>query len=62
MANSTESKHKKSSGPSSICTGNRYEILMDESDKISSEQKQENTVIDVTQSRTSVFKGSKSNK
>ena len=43
MANPTGSKHRKSSGASSICIGNRYEILMDESDKISSEQKQENT-------------------
>ena len=50
MANPTESKQRKSSDPSSICTGNRYEILMDESDKISSEQKQENTVITATQS------------
>ena len=43
MANPTESNHRKSSGPSSICTGNSHEILMDESDKICSEQKQENT-------------------
>ena len=43
MANPTESKHSKSSGPSSICTGNSHEILMEESDKICSEQKQENT-------------------
>ena len=50
IANSTESKHKKSLDLSSICTGNRYEILTDDGDKICSEQKPENTVITVTQS------------
>ena len=45
LANYLARKQKKSSGSSSLCTGNRFDVLMDESDKISSEQKQENTVI-----------------
>ena len=44
------SKQKKPSGSSSLCIGNRFDVLRDESDKISSEQKQENTVITKTQS------------
>ena len=50
QANYSASKQKKSSGSSSLCTGNRFDVLMDESDKISSEQKQENTVITISQS------------
>ena len=45
LANYLASKQKKSSGSSSLCNGNRFDVLMDESDKISSEQKQEYTVI-----------------
>ena len=50
LANYSASKQKKSSGSSSLCIGNRFDVLMDESDKISSEQKQENTVIAISQS------------
>ena len=50
LANYSASKRKKSSGSSSLCTGNRFDVLIDESDKISSEQKQENTVITISQS------------
>ena len=39
LANYSASKQKKSSGSSSLCIGNRFDVLMDESDKISSEQK-----------------------
>ena len=50
LANYSARKQKKSSGLSSLCIGNRFDALMDESDKISSEQKQENTVITISQS------------
>ena len=50
LTNYSASKQKKSSGSSSLCIGNRFDVLMDESDKISSEQKQENTIITITQS------------
>ena len=50
LANYSASKQKKPSGSSSLCTGNRFDVLIDESDKISSEQKQENTVITISQS------------
>ena len=50
LANYSASKQKKSSGSSSLCIGNRFDVLMDESDKISSEQKQENAVISISQS------------
>ena len=50
LANYSARKQKKSSGSSSLCIGNRFDALMDESDKISSEQKQENTVVTISQS------------
>ena len=50
LANFSASKRKKSSGSSSLCIGNIFDVLMDESDKISSEQKQENTGITISQS------------
>ena len=50
LANYSARKQKKSSGPSSLCSGNRSDVLMDDSDKISSEQKQENTVMTISQS------------
>ena len=50
LANYSARKQKKSSGSTSLCIGNRFDLLMDESDKISSEQKQENTVITISQS------------
>ena len=50
LANYSASKQKKSSGSSSLCIDNTFDVLMDESDKISSEQKQENTVITISQS------------
>ena len=50
LANYSARKQKKSSGSSSLCIGNRFDVLMDESDKISSEQQQENTVITISQS------------
>ena len=50
LANYSARKQKKSSGSSSLCIGNRFDVLMDESDKISSEQKQENTVITISPS------------
>ena len=59
LANYSASKQKKSSGSSSLCIGNRFDVLMDESDKISSEQKQENTVITII-SITSIVTSSNS--
>ena len=50
LANFSASKRKKSSGSSSLCIGNIFDVFMDESDKIRSEQKQENTVITISQS------------
>ena len=50
LASFSASKQKKSSGSSFLCIGNIFDVLMDESDKISSEQKQENTVITISQS------------
>ena len=50
LANYSSRKQKKSSGSSSLCIGNRFDVLMDESDKISSEQKQEITLITISQS------------
>ena len=50
LVNYSASKQRKSSGSSSLCIGNRFDVLRDESDKISSEQKQENTVITISQS------------